>query len=275
MSTDYEELEARIGYKFANPDLLLRALTHKSIHSEAIAGESPTPDNEKLEFLGDSILGFVASEHFFRRCPESSEGALSRLKAQRVSAAHLFKVSSELGMGAYLKLGRGEEQSGGRAKHAILANALEALIAAIFLDGGLPPSRAFIEKLILKPDDLADSGGHVALDAKSALQEFAQARRLQVPRYQIVHQSGPEHAKLFTVEARVGKQFTARAEGASKKTAGQQAAALLLKHLERVAEAQAAVFDLNGQAGHSPDGAQDGVIEESPGQSPDQDLGPA
>lgn len=238
MPTGFEELEARIGYKFADPDLLLRALTHKSIHSEAIAGEDPTQDNEKLEFLGDSILGFVASEHFFRRCPQSSEGTLSRLKAQRVSAAHLFKVSSALGVGEYLKLGRGEEQSGGRAKRAILANALEALIAAIFLDGGLLPSRTFVEKTILKPDDLDDSAGDVALDAKSALQEFAQARKLSVPRYQIVHESGPEHAKLFTVEARVGKQFTARAEGASKKTAGQQAAALLLERLQGAADAE-------------------------------------
>lgn len=238
MLIDYEELEARIGYRFADRDLLLRALTHKSIHSEAIAGEDPMDDNEKLEFLGDSILGFVASEHFFRLCPQSSEGTLSRLKAQRVSSAHLFKISSELGVGKYLKLGRGEEQSGGRAKRAILANAMEALIAAIFLDGGLQPSRAFIEKLLLKPGDLADSSGEVALDAKSALQEFAQARKLPVPRYQIVHESGPEHAKLFTVEARVGKQFTARAEGASKKTAGQQAATLLLERLQGVAEAE-------------------------------------
>lgn len=238
MPVDYEELEVRIGYKFADRDFLLRALTHKSIHSEAIAGEAPVADNEVLEFLGDSILGFVASEYVFRRCPQSSEGSLSRLKAQRVSAAHLFKVSSELGLGQYLKLGRGEEQSGGRAKRAILANALEALIAAIFLDGGLRPSRDFVERLLLKLDEPGDLDGDVALDSKSALQEFAQARKLPVPRYQIVHESGPEHAKLFTVEARVGKQFTARAEGASKKTAGQQAATLLLERLQVLADAE-------------------------------------
>jgi len=247
MPIDYEELEARIGYTFADRDLLLRALTHKSIHSEAIAGEVPVADNEKLEFLGDSILGFVASEHFFRLCPQSSsEGTLSRLKAQRVSSAHLFKISAKLGIGEYLKLGRGEEQSGGRAKRAILANALEALIAAIFLDGGMQPSRTFVEKLGLEPDAVADSTGEVALDAKSALQEFAQARKLPVPRYQIVHEAGPEHAKLFTVEARVGKQFTARAEGASKKTAGQQAATLLLERLRSLAEAESAACGANG-----------------------------
>jgi ribonuclease-3 len=247
MPIDYEELEARIGYTFADRDLLLRALTHKSIHSEAIAGEVPVADNEKLEFLGDSILGFVASEHFFRLCPQSSsEGTLSRLKAQRVSSAHLFKISAKLGIGEYLKLGRGEEQSGGRAKRAILANALEALIAAIFLDGGMQPSRTFVEKLVLEPDAVADSTGEVALDAKSALQEFAQARKLPVPRYQIVHEAGPEHAKLFTVEARVGKQFTARAEGASKKTAGQQAATLLLERLRSLAEAESAACGANG-----------------------------
>jgi len=164
---------------------------------------------------------------------------LSRLKAQRVSSAHLFKVSSELGVGQYLKLGRGEEQSGGRAKRAILANALEALIAAVFLDGGLGPSRTFVEQLIVSQDEPCDFGDDVALDDKSALQEFAQARKLPVPRYQIVHESGPEHAKLFTVEARVGKKFAARAEGASKKTAGQRAAALLLARLRSLPEVEA------------------------------------
>jgi ribonuclease III len=239
MPSAYEELEARIGYTFADRDLLLRALTHKSVHSEAVAGGPAAPDNEKLEFLGDSILGFVASEYLFRRFPQGSEGTLSRLKAQRVSSAHLFKVSSELGVGEYLKLGRGEEQSGGREKRAILANALEALIAAIFLDGGLEPSRTFVEQWIVSQDEPRDLGKDVALDAKSALQEFAQARKLPVPRYQIVHESGPEHAKLFTVEARVGKKFAARAEGASKKTAGQQAATLLLARLHSIPEVEA------------------------------------
>jgi ribonuclease-3 len=238
MPADYEELEARIGYTFVDRDLLLRALTHKSVHSEAIAGAPPAADNEKLEFLGDSILGFIASEYLFRHCPQSSEGTLSRLKALRVSSAHLYKISSELGLGHYLKLGRGEEQSGGRAKRAILANALEALIAAIFLDGGLGPSRTFVEQFIVSPDEPAVFGDDVALDAKSALQEFAQARKLPVPRYQIVHESGPEHAKLFTVEARAGKKFAARAEGASKKTAGQQAAALLLARLRSLPETE-------------------------------------
>lgn len=243
MPADFEELEARIGYTFVDRDLLLRALTHKSVHSEAIVGDPPFADNEKLEFLGDSILGFVASEYLFRRCPQGSEGTLSRLKAQRVSAAHLFKISSELGLGQYLKLGRGEEQSGGRAKRAILANALEALIAAIFLDGGLGPSRSFVEQLIVAQDEPRNFGDDVALDAKSALQEFAQARKLPVPRYQIVHESGPEHAKLFTVEARVGRQFAARAEGASKKIAGQQAATLLLARLRSLPEVESLSFN--------------------------------
>jgi ribonuclease III len=252
MPADYEELEARIGYKFVDRDLLLRALTHKSVHSEAVAGGPSAPDNEKLEFLGDSILGFVASEYLFRRCPQSSEGMLSRLKAQRVSSAHLFKTSSELGLGQYLKLGRGEEQSGGRTKRAILANALEALIAAIFLDGGMSPSRAFVEQFIVAPDEPADFGDDVALDAKSALQVFAQARKLPVPRYQIVHESGPEHAKLFTVEARTGKNFAARAEGASKKTAGQQAAALLLARLRSLPEVESLSFAEDVCAEHRP-----------------------
>ncbi len=231
MPADYEELEARVGYRFKDRALLLKALRHKSIHSDAAADPSAFQDNEQLEFLGDSILGFVASEFVLRHCPDCPEGKLSRLKAQRVSASHLFKVATALSLGEYLQLGRGEEQSGGRTKKAILANALEALIAAIYIDGGVEPSRRFVEAQILASGLGDEFQADVELDAKSALQELAQSRKLAVPRYQIVQQKGPEHAKLFTVEARVGKQFAARAEGPSKKAAGQMAAALVLEQL--------------------------------------------
>jgi len=231
MPADYEELEARVGYRFKDRALLLKALTHKSVHSAAAAGPAAAQDNEQLEFLGDSILGFVASEFVFRHCPHCPEGKLSRLKAQRVSASYLFKVASGLSLGEYLQLGRGEEQSGGRTKKAILANALEALIAAIYIDGGVEPSRRFVEALILESGVSDEFQTEVELDAKSALQELAQSRKLAIPRYQIVQQKGPEHAKLFTVEARVGKQFAARAEGPSKKAAGQMAAALVIEQL--------------------------------------------
>ena len=231
MPAECEELEARVGYKFHDRALLLRALTHKSVHSDAAPDPAAVEDNEQLEFLGDSILGFVASEYVFRHCPDCPEGKLSRLKAQRVSASHLFDVATQLQLGEHLQLGRGEEQSGGRTKKAILANAVEALIAAIYLDGGLEPSRRFVETLILESDARDEFPGNVELDAKSALQELAQSRRLPLPRYQIVQQKGPEHAKLFTVEARVGASFAARAEGQSKKAAGQMAAALVLAQL--------------------------------------------
>jgi ribonuclease-3 len=232
---EFDSLEARIGYTFADDELQRRALTHKSIHSEAPAEGESGQDNEQLEFLGDSILGFVASEFLFCRCPQLPEGALSRLKAQRVSSAHLYKVAVSLRLGEHLRLGRGEEQNGGRTKRALLANAVEALIAAIFLDGGLEASRAFIERHVLQAGDPAALTGEAELDAKSAIQEFAQSRKLPVPHYQIVHASGPEHAKLFTVEVSVGPAHVARATGNSKKTAGQAAAAVLLAEL-RAAE---------------------------------------
>jgi ribonuclease-3 len=237
MSADLAKLCARLGYQFSDRVLLDRALTHKSAHSDGGAS-GEVLDNEQFEFLGDSILGFVASEFVFRRCPDSSEGTLSRLKAQRVSATHLHKVACELGLGQYLRLGKGEEQSGGRDKKAILANSVEAIIAAIFLDGGLEPSRRFVEEQILESANDEDLPQTVELDAKSALQEFAQSRKLPVPRYHIVHESGPEHAKTFTVEARVGKPYFARADGASKKAAGQSAAALLLEQLQSLEAVQ-------------------------------------
>ena len=249
MSVENRQLEERLGHSFQNGGLLELALTHKSVHSTAGAEASVSQDNEQLEFLGDSILGFVTSEFVFRRCPEAPEGKLSRLKAHRVSAAHLYRVATRLGLGQHLKLGRGEEQSGGRTKRAILSNAVEAIIAAIFLDGGLEPSRRFIENQILEPDDEDEFVDEVALDAKSALQELAQASKLPVPRYQIVGHSGPEHAKQFVVEARVGREFAARAEGSSKKMAGQRAAEQLLEQLRALAGAQAESAAADGGLG--------------------------
>ena len=238
MPVVYEELEARVGYRFKDRALLLKALTHKSVHSDAAAEPATVPDNEQLEFLGDSVLGFVASEFVLRRCPNCPEGKLSRLKAQRVSASHLYKVATELSLGEYLQLGHGEEQSGGRAKKAILANALEALIAAIYIDGGVEPSRHFVESLILETGASEEFQTDVELDAKSALQELAQSRKLPQPRYAIVRERGPEHSKMFTVEVRVGKDWAGQAEGRTKKIAAQRAArGLFDKLLEAGAEA--------------------------------------
>jgi ribonuclease III len=232
MAARLEELEARLGHVFSNRELLLRALTHKSLLAEVAAGDAPVADNERLEFLGDAILGFLASDYLLNACPDYPEGKLSRLKAHLVSSVHLHEVALELGIGDYLQLGKGEELSGGRGKKALLANAVEALIAALYIDAGLDACREFLRRYAWGSVRLEEIGGvTVPVDAKSALQEFAQARKLPVPRYHVIRETGPEHAKLFTVEARIGKEYAAQADGASKKYAGQKAAEQLLAHL--------------------------------------------
>lgn len=230
-----EELELRLGYCFSNRALLLRALTHKSLLVELApdpaAGVTPR-DNEQLEFLGDSILGFLASDYLVRRCPTYPEGKLSKLKAHLVSSVQLYEVAKRLGVGAYLRLGKGEDTNGGRQKKALLANSVEAIIAAIYLDAGLPACDAFLSRHVWSviPEGEPEETP-VPIDSKSALQELAQSRKLPVPRYSIVHMSGPEHERMFTVEARIGKDFSARADGHSKKAASQRAALELLGHL--------------------------------------------
>jgi ribonuclease-3 len=232
MPHQLEELERRLGYSFTNRSLLLRALTHKSAATEQSPGNGAAADNEQFEFLGDAVLGFIASDYLMRRFPSHGEGVLSRLKAHVVSAAFLYQASEELGIGGHLLLGRGEELSGGRAKRALLANAMEAIIAAIYFDAGLEPCREFVERQLLSRLRLDEpSVNPLPLDSKSALQELAQARGLPMPRYLIVRESGPEHSKTFTVEVRVGKNFVACAEGHSKKAAGQRAAQAVLEML--------------------------------------------
>lgn len=237
MKGDLSVLEAAIGHTFRDRELLERALTHKS-HAHEQNGDlngaprDPSGDNEQLEFLGDSILGFVASEYLVRRNPEAPEGRLSKSKAHLVSAAHLHEAAQKLGLGSYLFLGRGEEMSGGREKKALLADALEAVIAAMYLDAGLPPARNFIETHVLALfDDSGEGVPSAATDHKSALQEMAQALKLPPPRYVIVGEDGPEHSKTFTVEVRVGKDWVSQAQGASKKSAGQKAAQHILQQL--------------------------------------------
>ena len=236
MGADLALLEAALDYRFASPDLLRRALTHSSAAHEAqMAPGSGDRDNERLEFLGDSILGFLTSEALVERYPECREGDLSRLRAHLVSAVHLYGVACSLDLGRYLELGRSEEMSGGRAKKTLLVDALEALIAAIYLDGGIEPVRTFVATRVL---DAPPGEGIVNEDVqasltnfKSALQEFAQSRKLPQPRYAIVEERGPEHSKTFTVEVRVGKEWSGRGEGASKKIAAQKAAKKVYQRL--------------------------------------------
>ena len=230
MRADLAPLESAIQHRFSDPEKLRRALTHSSHANEAHTGTGAArADNEQLEFLGDSILGFLISDALVARFPDHREGELSRLKAHLVSAMHLHGVARRLDLGSYLELGRSEEMSGGRSKKTLLVDALEAVIAAVYLDGGLEPVRRFLEAWVLDApmdDEESDDAAHSAgmTNFKSALQELAQARKLPPPRYVVLRESGPEHAKIFTVEARIGPDWTAQAEGRSKKVAAQRAA---------------------------------------------------
>jgi ribonuclease-3 len=237
MCAEPASLEAKLDYRFARPELLHRALTHSSLANETrTPGGAAVGDNEQLEFLGDSILGFLVSEALVHRHPEHREGDLSRQKAHLVSAAHLHGVARRLDIGSYLALGRSEEMSGGRTKKTLLVDALEALIAAIYLDGGMEATRAFVAGHILDAPYSGDeeSGTDIQpaiTNFKSALQELAQSRKLPQPRYSIVRERGPEHAKTFTVEVRIGKDCTGQAEGRTKKVAAQRAARTVYERL--------------------------------------------
>jgi ribonuclease-3 len=244
MRADLTLLEAAIGHQFDNRELLERALTHSShVHEKRESASAHPADNEQLEFLGDAILGFLISEALVERLPGCSEGQLSKLKARIVSAAHLYGVAERLQLGQHLQLGRGEEMSGGRSKRTLLVNALEALIAALYLDADIGAARAFVQRHVVG-DPSADltsttEGPAGALtDFKSALQELALARKLPLPRYVILKENGPEHAKTFTIEVRVGKDWMAQAEGYSKKNAAQNAARIVFEQLAANKEAE-------------------------------------
>jgi ribonuclease-3 len=232
MSVNLGALERKLGHTFGDRELLERALTHTSHIYERPSNGPPTGDNEQLEFLGDAILGFAVSEYLVRHNPGYPEGRLSKLKAHLVSAARLYEVAQELGLGEFLYLGRGEEMSGGRNKKALLSDAVEALIAALYLDAGLEAARGFIEERVVGGIQAAEEGLESAVtDHKSALQEMAQALKLPAPRYVVVDEDGPEHSKTFTVEVRLGKDWVSQAQGLSKKSAGQKAAEQVLQQL--------------------------------------------
>ncbi len=231
--TFLETLQELIGYRFGQPDLLLEALTHSSYAQES---SDPCRDNEQLEFLGDAVLNFLVSVHLADAFPEYDEGKLSRARARLVAAAHLSKVASRLELGEYLRLGRGEEKTGGRSKALLQVNALEAVLAALYRDGGLEAARSFVERFVL-PHDLAASAEELfSVDYKSALQEHLQAERLDPAEYRVVEEAGPEHRKTFTVEVSAGPNLAARGRGGSKKAAEQQAAQMLLERLGRKTE---------------------------------------
>jgi ribonuclease-3 len=230
MRAEPASLESRLNYHFSDAELLRRALTHSSLANESHTGpSSPLNDNEQLEFLGDSILGYLIAEALVQRFPGYREGELSRLKAHLVSAAHLHGVARRLELGSYLELGRSEEMSGGRAKKTLLVDGLEALIAAIYLDGGTEAARKFVSGHVLDAPFSSDVDAGTDIQPaitnfKSALQELAQSRGMPQPRYTVVKEKGPEHSKTFTVEVRVSRDWTGQAEGRTKKVAAQRAA---------------------------------------------------
>ncbi|HVI07936.1 MAG TPA: ribonuclease III, partial [Candidatus Binatia bacterium] len=239
-------LESALQYHFHRHAVIGQALTHSSQAREQESqqiGEAKyrVSDNEQLEFLGDAVLALVTSEELFQRFPHFREGELSKLRAHLVSERHLIRVAQRLELGHYLRLGRGEEKSGGRGKTALLVDALEAVIAAVYLDGGMEPAREIILREIVAPEleRMESQGGALPMtDFKSALQETLQALGLPQPSYVLVNQAGPEHNKTFTVEVRLNAkngggqaEFVGRAEGTTKKTAEQDAARQLLAHL--------------------------------------------
>jgi ribonuclease-3 len=238
-------LEALLGHHFQHSELLDQALTHSSqareLEAQQPAKDGQRPgDNEQLEFLGDAVLALVTGEELFRRFPTFREGELSKLRAHLVSERHLIQVAQTLGLGNYLRLGRGEEKSGGRLKTALLVDALEAVLAALYLDGGLEIARRFILQAVITPE-LArmnpESGGVPVMDFKSALQETLQATGRPQASYVLVKEAGPEHSKTFTVEVRLSSpaqskvEFIGRAEGSTKKRAEQDAARQVLQYL--------------------------------------------
>ncbi len=215
-----EVVQRIIGFRFANRSLLAQAFTHPS----AVERE---PDRvqrscQRLEFLGDAILGMIVADALFREHPAEDEGALTRLKSHFVSEASLAAATRRLDLGKFLALSRGERQTGGAERPSNLSSLFEALVAAIYLDAGLDAAREFVDKHLLRCPPLADSAGE--LDAKSALQEFTQAKMATLPEYRVLAQEGPPHAPLFTVEVVLEGKTLATGQGRSKKEAEQNAA---------------------------------------------------
>ena len=230
--SELQPLERRIGYRFRDRGLLEHALTHRSrVHEDASGGVF---DNESMEFLGDSVLGFVIADMLFREFPQHNEGQKSKLKASLVSSVALAKLGEALDLGQFLILGRGEEKTGGRGKHAIIADCYEALIAAVYLDGGIDAVRGFIEREfadLIGQARLSGAAASFTDDWKSALQEWLQSRGRGLPAYRLAAEVGPDHRKSFIVEVVVEGEAVASAEGRSKKEAAQAAARAALEKL--------------------------------------------
>src|SRR5437667_1426731 len=229
-------LEERLGHKFSNRGLLDRALTHSSAIPELRGASADAPgdsthlsDNERLEFLGDAVLELLASEYLLAAFPDWSEGQLSKSRARIVNASSLEAAARRLGLGEHLRLGRGEEKTGGREKQTLLADAFEAVVAGVYLDAGLGPAREVLRQVLFE-QALEERGDRIAdSDRKSALQEFLQGRGRTPAEYRLTGESGPDHQKHFLIEVWVDGERMAEGEGATKKEAEQRAASSALE----------------------------------------------
>ena len=278
MEATLAELEAALGHGFRAPELLVRALTHRSLAKEQAAlehqhhleylqaggqdecGNEDAGDNERLEFLGDAVLGLVVAESLFGVHPDWDEGELTRVRARLVSRQHMAQVAEAIGLGRHLRLSRAEEKGGLRRKSTVLSNTMEAVMGALFLDGGLEPVRAFARRWVLAEaaDQLAEElrSGAALGNYKSALQERLQAEHSGTPVYRVKSESGPDHRKRFLVEVRLkmeagqpGKPL-ARGTGSTKKHAEQDAARRALTRLDKLT------------SGGVPDSADSGETEQ-------------
>ena len=226
-------MTAKLAYAFRDAALRERALSHRSVGAR---------NNERLEFLGDGLVNLLVAELLYERFTNADEGELTRWRARLVSEPALAGIARELELGEQLRLGPGELKSGGFRRDSILADAFEAMIAAIYLDGGLEAIRTFVQDYVLDAPMSSDEDAGTDIQPaitnfKSALQELAQSRRLPQPRYAIVRERGPEHSKVFTVEVRVGKEWNGQADGRTKKIAAQRAARGVYERLMQEATA--------------------------------------
>lgn len=223
-----EEIEAKLGYEFKDKELLKTALTHSSYANEN--KKRNLECNERLEFLGDAVLGMVVANYLFRGQQKMPEGQMTRLRAELVCEQSLARVAEELQLGSYLLLGKGEEQGGGRKRHSIIADAVEAVIAAVYLDGGYEKASGIIYKFIIEP--MEKGIATLVTDYKTALQEFVQRKSGQVLAYNLVDQSGPDHDKVFTFSVSLNGEVVGTGSGKNKKEAEQAAAGDALRKLQ-------------------------------------------
>jgi len=227
-----EELQRRLGVSFRRPALLARALVHRSYRPDGDEHCS----NERLEFLGDAILGHVVAEHLYHAFPEWDEGELTKLKAAVVSEPTLSDAARRIGLGRFLVMARGEDQSGGRERPSLLSDALEAVIGATYLDRGLRATKELVLRMLREPMATLERDEQ-RRDFKTLLQELTQGRHKQPPVYRVIAEQGPDHDKTFVIEVRFGRHLLGKGEGKSKKEAEQRAAQAALKDVERLERA--------------------------------------